>query len=152
MKIRNYFSDLQIPITQPSITYEDNRAVIRYGRDIGMARAASSFVIHFHYGRDLQQQGYIDIRGVTSQENKAYFFTKLQGKGQIPSQLQGDAHCLPGRTPGRRRRRLRFPSVGEVLNQYSPASYSECNVHTQGLPHRLLVRPRGDRASRCASQ
>ena len=89
MKIRNYLSDLQIPITQPSITYEDNRAVIRYGRDIGMARAARSLVIHFHYGRDLQQQGYIDIRGVTSQDNKADFFTKLQGKEQFRASCKG---------------------------------------------------------------
>ena len=80
MDLRNYLSDLQITITQPSITYGDNRAVIRYGRDIGMARAARYLVIHFYYGRDLQQQGYIDIRGVTSQENKKDFFTSFKGR------------------------------------------------------------------------
>jgi hypothetical protein len=59
---------------------EDNRAFIRYARDIGMAMAARSLVQHSHSGRSLQQEGIINITPVVSADNRADCFTKLQRK------------------------------------------------------------------------
>ena len=82
LKIRNYLLDLGFEL-DPTPVYEDNAAVIRYGRDIGMARAARSLAQAFHHGRDLQQQGIIDLKPVASADNLADFFTKIQTKTQF---------------------------------------------------------------------
>ena len=82
MKIRNYILDLGLELDATPV-YEDNNAVIRYGRDIGLARAARSLVQKYHYGRDLQQQGYINLLPIRSADNLADFFTKIQSKQQF---------------------------------------------------------------------
>ena len=82
MKIRNYILDLGLELDATPV-YEDNNAVIRYGRDIGLARAARSLVQKYHYGRDLQQQGYINLLPVRSADNLADFFTKIHSKLQF---------------------------------------------------------------------
>ena len=82
LKIRNYLLDLGFEL-DPTPVYEDNAAVIRYGRDIGMARAARSLAQAFHHGRDLQQQGVIDLKPVASTDNLADFYTKIQTKVQF---------------------------------------------------------------------
>jgi hypothetical protein len=54
--------------------FEDN-----YGRDNGLARASRTLAQHFHFGRDQQQLGLIDLRGEPSADNLADFFTKPVG-------------------------------------------------------------------------
>ncbi len=64
----------------PTSVFEDNTAVIRYGRDMGLARTSRTLAQHFHFGRDQQQLGLIDLRGVSSATNLADFFAKPLGK------------------------------------------------------------------------
>ena len=80
-KIRNYICGLGFKL-DPTPVFEDNQAVLRYGRDIGLARAARTLAQHFHFGRDQQQLGLIDLHGVPSADNVADFFTKV-----LPKQL-----------------------------------------------------------------
>ena len=56
--------------------YEDNNSVLRYARDIGLARPARSLNQHLHYGREKQQTGINDLLPVTSEDNIADFFNK----------------------------------------------------------------------------
>ena len=62
------------------MVYEDNTSVIRYARDIGLARPARSLSQHLHYGREKQQLGIIDIQPVDSADNITDFFTKPLSK------------------------------------------------------------------------
>ncbi len=64
----------------PTPVFEDNAAVVRYARDIGLAKASRTLAQHFHFGRDQQQLGLIDVRTVPSKDNLADFFTKPLGK------------------------------------------------------------------------
>ncbi len=86
MKIRNYLTDLGFILACTDVR-EDNHAVIRYARDIGMARAARSLAQHFHSGRSLKQEGIINIIPVASADNRADFFTKLQPKDQFRASI-----------------------------------------------------------------
>ena len=74
-KLKNYICGLgfTLPVTP---VFEDNDAVIRYARDIGLSSAARTLVQHFHFGRDQQQLGFVDLMGVASTDNLADFFTK----------------------------------------------------------------------------
>ena len=74
-KIRNYIEGCGVELG-PTLVYEDNTSVIRYARDIGLARPARSLSQHLHYGREKQQMGIIDIQPVDSADNIADFFTK----------------------------------------------------------------------------
>ena len=74
-KIKNYICGLGFVLPATPV-FEDNQAVIRYGRDIGLSRAARTLAQHFHFGRDQQQLGLIDLVAVPSADNCADFFTK----------------------------------------------------------------------------
>ncbi len=78
-KLRNYIIGCGDELG-PTPVYEDNQAVIRYGRDIGLARTSRTLAQHFHFGREQQQLGLIDLRGVPSADNLADVFTKPLGK------------------------------------------------------------------------
>ena len=78
-KIRNYILGCGEELG-PTPVYEDNQAVIRYGRDIGLAKASRTLAQHFHFGWDQQQLGLVDVRNVPSENNLADFFTKPLGK------------------------------------------------------------------------
>ena len=79
LKIRNYILGCGYELDATPV-FEDNNAVIRYSRDIGLARASRTLAQHFHFGWDQQQQGLIDVRGVPSDDNLADFFTKPLSK------------------------------------------------------------------------
>ena len=87
LKLRNYLQDTGFTLP-PTPVFEDNRAVIRYARDIGMARAARSLVQHFHKGRAAQQDGSIDLRPISSANNAADFFTKIQPRKVFQRSMQ----------------------------------------------------------------
>ena len=67
------------------LAYEDNTPVLRYARDIGLARPSRSLNQHFHYGREKQQTGIIDVQPVESDDNIADFFTKPNSKTKFQS-------------------------------------------------------------------
>ncbi len=73
-KTRNYIIGCGDEL-DPTPVFEDNTAVIRYGRDIGLARASRILAQRSHFGRDQQQLGLIDVRGVPSANNLVDFFT-----------------------------------------------------------------------------
>ena len=78
-KSRNYVDGCGFPLG-PTVVYEDNTSVLRYARDIGLARPSRSLNQHFHYGREKQQTGIIDVQPVESEDNIADFFTKPHSK------------------------------------------------------------------------
>ena len=78
-KLRNYIIGCGEELG-PTPVFEDNTSVVRYARDIGLARASRTLAQHFHYGRDQQHLGLVDVRTVPGEDNLADFFTKPLGK------------------------------------------------------------------------
>ncbi len=66
---------------------EDNQAVVRYARGIGLAKALRTLAQHFHFGRDQQQLGLIDVRNVPALRGQpGRFFHQTIGQDQVSAQ------------------------------------------------------------------
>jgi hypothetical protein len=78
-KLRNYVTGCGEELG-PTPVFEDNTSVVRYALDIGLAKASRTLAQHFHFGRDQQHRGLVDVRNVPSEDNLADFFTKPLGK------------------------------------------------------------------------
>ncbi len=57
---RNYITGCGFD-RDPTTVCEDNTAVIRYARDIGLAHLLRSLNQHLHFGRQQQQFGVINV-------------------------------------------------------------------------------------------
>jgi hypothetical protein len=76
-KIRNYLRDLGYNVDLPSIVYEDNKGAVDYARNPAVTRGMRHIALRWHYARQLQQEGEIDIQHCKTTEMAADIFTKM---------------------------------------------------------------------------
>ena len=76
-KIRNYLRDLGYNVDITSIVYEDNKGAVDYARNPVVTRGMRHIALRWHYARQLQQEGEIDIQHCKTTEMAADIFTKM---------------------------------------------------------------------------
>ena len=78
MKIRNYLRDiLGCDVEGPSIVFEDNKGAVDYARNPSITRGMRHIALRWHYARQLQQDGDIDIKHCPGDKMVADIFTKM---------------------------------------------------------------------------
>ena len=78
MKIRNYLRDyLGHEVEGPSPVHEDNKGAVDYARNPAITRGMRHIALRWHYARQLQQEGDIDIIHCPGEQMVADIFTKM---------------------------------------------------------------------------
>jgi hypothetical protein len=75
-KLRNYLRDRAVKLDGPSVIQEDNMGAVDYSRNPSVTRNMRHIAQRFHYARELQQMGEIDIQHCSTKNMLADIFTK----------------------------------------------------------------------------
>ena len=77
MKLRNYQRDRGMSVDTPSLVLEDNKGAVDYARNPSVTRGMRHIAQRFHYARELQQMGELDIQHCPTELMVADIFTKM---------------------------------------------------------------------------
>ena len=112
MKLRHYQEhDFGLPDPSPSLVRVDNAAVLAYSRNVALTRNARHLTQEANYGRELYQEGHLDIQITPSADNSADIHTKPLSRRTF------DKHC----------RAMGMYSIEELTG--SLAALSGCFLH-----------------------
>ena len=78
--LRNLFAEIGFEQTRPTVLYEDNRASIILAQDPQFHQRSKHFDVRYHYVREKQAEGQIDIKQCPTEEMIADIFTKALAK------------------------------------------------------------------------
>ena len=91
MRLRNYARSFQRTLVASTKIYVDNRAVVRYSENVGLARATRHLSQADHYGRDCCLKGHTRAVMIAGRDNVADMLTKM---------LPKEGHCRHRDTMG----------------------------------------------------
>jgi hypothetical protein len=76
--LRNLMADIDIPQKGPTTIWEDNQTAIKLAEDETSHKRTKHIAVKYHYSKEQQDIDTISISYISSEDNLADFFTKLQ--------------------------------------------------------------------------